>query len=362
MDEKKNIDELIRGKFGEFSAEPPASVWKNIQTEMAARRRKVRMAYIGWISAAAVVVFAMIAGWMLGDHSGSLSPAVVEHQQPASKQKQEFVVAKQAEENEGNTLKENQPDEEIRENAAESRSTRNLFAANKQEAVIPETPATPMERISYRLLESIRSFVASNVKPNGMPAQHQPLKPTEKAGSDELSESDRLLIAANSQALQQARGHEGGWVIGAHVAPGYGGHAAAHSSQYSNNMGYQAEGGDANVGGGVSIQYKTSNRLRLESGLYYSQNGQSSGRSNGLFAMGSNFDYASGTGRIGEEQMFANSVSLRQGSIAMNSEAGVVNITSTPEGALLAASSEVEKATIAPYSPRMANSLRCSIF
>lgn len=344
MDDRKNIDELIRDKFGDFSDEPPARIWSNIQNEMAARRRKVRLAYIGWISAAAVVVIALVAGWMLSDHPGSSSPAGVERQASTPPiQNPESAVVLQAEDNAAEVLAENAPGASRHGDVLETRPTRNLLTTNKQTTENRHTLTTPVERITYRLLESIRSFVESDQEANVWLAKHQSSGSGENVGSDELSESDRLLVAANSRVFRPGINREGGWVIGAHLAPGYGGHNATHSSQYSSNMGYHAKGGDTNVGGGVSIQYKTSKRLRFESGVYYSQNGQSSGRSNSLFAMDSKFDYASGSSQIGEEQIFANSVSLRQGSIAMNSEAGVVNITSTPEGVVLAAASEAEK-------------------
>jgi len=68
MKEEKNIDNIIRRKLENFSAPPPAHIWHNVQAQMGAQQRKNRMTYIGWISAAAVVVLAFLAGWYFNDN------------------------------------------------------------------------------------------------------------------------------------------------------------------------------------------------------------------------------------------------------------------------------------------------------
>ena len=80
MNDKINRDQLIRDKFENFSVEPPAHVWTNIQEQIAAKRKRTRMIYVGWISAAAVVVFAFIAGWLMNDRADSSSREMLSEQ------------------------------------------------------------------------------------------------------------------------------------------------------------------------------------------------------------------------------------------------------------------------------------------
>src|SRR5660398_131482 len=77
MNTNLNTDKFFREKLDRFSAQPPPLVWENIKGQMAALRRKKRMMYIGWISAAAVVIFAFMAGWYFNEKAGELTPVVV---------------------------------------------------------------------------------------------------------------------------------------------------------------------------------------------------------------------------------------------------------------------------------------------
>ena len=69
MKNEKNIDSIIREKLEGFSAAPPRHIWNNVQRQLVAQRRKTRRLYIGWISTAAVVVLAFLAGWYFNGNS-----------------------------------------------------------------------------------------------------------------------------------------------------------------------------------------------------------------------------------------------------------------------------------------------------
>ena len=109
MKEDLNMDKAIREKLESFSVDPPAHVWNNMREAMVEKRRKKRMAYIGWVAAAAVVVFAFIAGWMLNEKSTPLKETLVEKQvvQPLEEQKVQPV------ENQNNISIENQQETEL---------------------------------------------------------------------------------------------------------------------------------------------------------------------------------------------------------------------------------------------------------
>ena len=68
MKNEKITDKILREKLENFSMPPAPQVWDNIQAQLAARKRNNRMIIIGWISAAAVLVLAFMAGWYFNDN------------------------------------------------------------------------------------------------------------------------------------------------------------------------------------------------------------------------------------------------------------------------------------------------------
>ena len=85
------------------------------------------------------------------------------------------------------------------------------------------------------------------------------------------------------------------------------------------------------VGAGISVQVKTSRRWMVESGIYYSRNGDKSPGSNQFFSDKADYAYFG----VGDSKFFSNAVSLRSGQLTMNSTAGVIRITQTPPGSKL---------------------------
>ena len=55
---------------------------------------------------------------------------------------------------------------------------------------------------------------------------------------------------------------------------------------YSNSMTYSGATGNTNVTGGISVQMKAGKKWSIESGVYYSQNGQRSTNSSGFIFIG----------------------------------------------------------------------------
>ena len=337
MKEDLNMDKVIREKLESFSAEPPVHVWNNIQEELAGKRRKRRMAYIGWVAAAAVVVFAFIAGWMMNEKSMPLQETLVEKQANAPVEKQEIISS-------GEQDHISVPDEQKEtEFAAADEKAPILPEKNKAENTAKiiknkeNTKTTLNENVilarntTFEILETKTKVSFDSRSAELAERQVKKVQP-----QNILSNNDHLLIAENIKQSHADKNEEKGWVVGAHVSPGYSAHSSSYSSRYKQNMGQVSDGGVGNVGGGLSVQYKSSKRLSIESGLYYAQNSQSEGGSSGrLLAFAPSFEYAT-TGAIqGDDRVYSNEVRVSQQGIAMNSTAGVVNMRSTPDGAAL---------------------------
>lgn len=344
--EELNTDKGIREKLEGFSAEPPAHVWIDIQGQMAGMRRRKRAATIAWAAAAAVVVFAFIAGWMLNEKSNELIPDIVEQQQTIQEpfQPEKNVQSKEQPE----TFVLSAPAETNEEIIASKTSEPVPGSGTKMAAEIRNVPASELERENVgvsREMQKINLLEARNLA--GVQTEIEKLaeqKSTVLPQATVLSESDRELIAANLQNKNRELSEEDHrWIVGAYLSPGYASHSASYSRTYSQNMNNTLQGGVSNTGGGLSIQYKSGKRLRIESGVYYAQNSQSERSSSLFFASGPSYDMADGLESADIIPGFANVVEVSRNGISMNSTAGVIKMNNTPEGAELNAITDASK-------------------
>ena len=337
MNDKLNTDKIIKEKLDDFSLAPPSHVWDNIQTQMATQQRKRRLAYISWIAAAAVVVFAFIAGWFFKEKTGELPKM--------AKQKQEEPL--------------NKPNKTIDETTAVKGQGEDTFMAETQinnttegnDILKPKTTLTSVEktkpeqnnlvsdieRVTYNLLESIDAIFT---------IEHTEVYLVEinkEHSGPGITAHDEVLIAENVRNIQKNENAAGGWKIGTLISPGYASSSSNQSKQYAQKINYSVDNGDANVGGGFSVQYKTGKRLHVESGVYYSQNGLSSDNS-GSRSLGvrGGTDYLMADAAPAKETVagFTNTVALGGNGMVMNSPAGVVNMRSAPQGVVVATSAE----------------------
>uniref|UniRef100_UPI0032173DC5 hypothetical protein n=1 Tax=uncultured Draconibacterium sp. TaxID=1573823 RepID=UPI0032173DC5 len=338
MSDRLNIDKSIREKFDDFSVAPPSHVWSNIQGQMAAQKRKKRLAYIGWISAAAVVVFAFLAGWYFNSSQSEVEPTLAKQEIVNEKSDKSAISTQQditesvkdevliAEKNEPKTL-------DNKFNLQNDVSTRPYDEKAKNEIVF----VAAVERLSYDLLERVEA--AFTVKQSDVDlAEYQNKQRIEQ----DLTSADKLLIAENTKNIKEQKSIEHRWGVGAHISPGYSSHSSSHNEKYAKNMTYSGRDGNANMGGGFSVQYKTGKRLRVESGVYYAKDGQSSGNSSrGLFNSNADEMFYSPLPANGDGDNFSNVVSLSSEGLVMNSTAGVINMRSAPRGALIATDAEL---------------------
>lgn len=320
------MDKAIREKLENFSVEPPEHVWSGIHETIIRQRRKRRMAYVAWTAAAAVVVFAFIAGWMLNEKSGTITKTLVEEKTSVPAEQKSTVLTE-----EQNT---DVSTEQVEEPKLTANDVPVITAKNESIAKyavdsknVTATKEQAAERYNYRLLAS-RTNVVFERKDVALAEVKYKVEPSVNA----LSESDYMLIAENISSKNFNDDNENGWVVGAHVSPGYSAHSSNYSGQYAQNLNQVSEGGVSNVGGGISVQYKSNKRLSIESGIYYAQNSQSE-KSSGL-AYGPSMDFsASPQASVADAPSYSNAIRVSREGLAMNSTAGVVNLSNAPKGA-----------------------------
>ncbi|MCF6358140.1 MAG: outer membrane beta-barrel protein, partial [Draconibacterium sp.] len=197
------------------------------------------------------------------------------------------------------------------------------------------------KRIEMKMIESI-GIQFNNEQPEILLAENA--IPNKKY---HLTETDKLLIASNVTSVKSKNRTETGWKVGIGITPAYSSSVVSYSESYSKNMNYSDESSNGNIGGGFSIQYKTSKKLRIESGVYYAQNGQTSTNTVQLFTNRETADYAMAAPK---KAVYANTVKVSKGNMAMNSTAGVIVMSATPKGAEI--NSELDA-----FNPQSSNSI-----
>ncbi len=329
MNKNLNSDKQMREKLDGFSVQPPSHVWENVQGQLAAQQNRKRIAYFSWISAAAVVLLAFLAGWYFNNSSEIITPLAVEQQTIQPENREKNIVQKEKSLSAELTEKQHTQNDKIQTkdiNKNFPKTDKTLVATTIKTEENKEIISAPSnyERVELRMIKSL-DFRFENEQPKILLAEKSV---PQKAYI--LTETDKFLMAANATLIKSKSKLETGWKIGVGVTPGYSSHVVNHTESYSQNMTYSIENGNGNIGGGFSVQYKTSKKLRIESGVYYAQNGQTSNNTGQLFANRETADYAMAAS---EKSMFSNSISVSNGNMAMNSTAGVIVMSGTPKGA-----------------------------
>lgn len=338
--EELNTDKAFREKMENYSVEPPVHVWDGVQGEMAALRRKKRIAFFSRIAAAAVILLAFLAGWYFNDRTNEIIPESVQNETTPDKQQNRnesetnnpqnegIAVASSKEEKTGYNNEEQVSTAVATKLVADNSPREEIVLENRREQVKTERSSVPSKINAINKL-TLKPKTKAELSRSGL-----------KRIRHFVSDIDRDLIAQNTLQLENKKDVEGGWKLGVNVSPGYSSQASSHSGEYSRNMTYQTSEGNANIGGGISVQYKTNKRWSIESGVYYAQNGQKSGNSQNVFALSGDRQSDQLESSVADKFYFNTAVNVANNQMAMNSTAGIIEFDEVPKGAVLAANPE----------------------
>ena len=314
------MDELLRNRLEQFSAEPHPRVWHGIQAGIATVKKSRRIVYLRWLSAAAILLLALISGILLIDRQNEVIPVVAEQimqpAQPIIDKNDEIKMDEIPSVNENISL-------------AQQAEPQSIIPHVKvmAESIVPNTDE-PRPQITFSRLRGIRAILVTNLPVSETLLVQQ----TMTISADRLSEVDKMIVASNlTQSESEKVKMETGWKVGVHLSPGVSSQTVSHSAQYARNMTYSDDNPQTNVGGGVSVQYKTASRWRVETGMYYSKTGESSGNAFRFNSMRADFADAPHS----SEKYFNTGVTNNMGQLAMNSTAGVIKFSHTPSNAEL---------------------------
>lgn len=330
MMDEKNSDKIFREKLESFSVPPPPHIWDNVQGQLAALKKRKRLAYISWISAAAVVVLAFMAGWYFNTDPNSNLPLATQNQTikenpviPEKRTEPKTVAVA----NENPAVETENHEQLASAKISNLKSIANAVTNNGVEEKITLNSFTT-ESIDLAQLAYIKAKVTQKQIAFGL-AENK----TETVVYSDLSQSEQFLIAQNIKNSDASKESENNWKMGLYVSPGYSSHVASHSDNYNQQMTLSSSSGNANVSGGVSFQYKTTKRLSVESGVYYAKNGQKSENTFQLLSFRQNGDLMFDAAPGSDKSYSSNVVQMDNGNLQMNSTAGVIAFNETPKGA-----------------------------
>jgi len=284
---------------------------------------------VGWISAAAIIIFAFIAGWYFNESQNKNKVTAIQKETvlPENKKPETAIVSTDKDKT---AIAVNPEITESKEHAIISethQADNKLMVASMTK--MEKEPDVQMN-LAGRISSEFDFIQPAGARISKREELTELAQETTSNSESELSEAEKSIIADNTRNLNAQAQKSGNWKMGMSISPGYASHVTSHSESYSQNMTYTGNHGNANLGGGFSVQYKTGKRWSVESGAYYTKNGQKSEPSFNFLAMNSREDVMAD---VPGDAYFSNAVTVSNGNMQMNSTAGVISLNKTPKGA-----------------------------
>jgi len=351
MMKDKNIDEVFRDKLLNYEQEPPAYILENIHANTASVRRNRKIVFWRMAGVAAAILLAFVAGWQINFDSGKVtkpqtivnlnstletddlkqiaSPDITNKTSIASL----GVATKRLDTHLTETTQHVSPgtsSESVRNETSEIISTPKSikYSSTNESGLITEkkefTSLMPIKKL-YRLIfqETVSTGNLQEIESN-----HSPDNLAEKSIDQQIMEQNKQLLLTQIDGQEKRR-----WLVGAQVSPAYSVSRGSHEKQYASNMLNSDPNNPVDLGGGLSVEYKSGKRWSLQSGVYYSGMSQASGNSN--YSSGRGNDYAFAVDKGSEYLNTSVSVDASNNKIMMNSTAGVIELSGTNSGIVL---------------------------
>lgn len=339
MKKDTNLDELFRDKLLNYEQEPPAYLLENILSGVAGARRKRKLIFWRVVGVAAALLLAFVAGWQLNTGDGlEMNPTVVVSKSTAPEVPSETKIQVEKETPTNKTspamsqLATLESNSAIRTSQSKSvaRSSKSVAIALAGESV-PD--ATNSESLLLKPLKSLsRRINSENENSNTLHARkasENSFDLAEKSIDQQIMEQNKQMLAVENKSKEKVR-----WLVGAQVSPEYSNSRGSQSQVYASNM-LNASSNSVDLGGGISVEYKKGKRWSLQSGVYYSGLGQSSGNSSN--SGGKELQYA-----VSGSNYFNTVVNMDASSnkMSLNSNAGVIELNKIPAGLVVGTSLE----------------------
>jgi hypothetical protein len=329
--EETKLDDLFRERLKNFAPEPPPDMWNRIS--MATDRKKAvrRMIIYRWMGAAAVLLLALVTGILVTLNDSTLPEKDIS--------KQISSIPEKSPENTPvrNTIETNRNTVEINRNKLFNTVGQKAVPRMNKKTIVPVDNKN-LHRVDYLAVNSGMETVQN---PVALLVHSQTdytiiVRRNDKTHSgihSPLEEQKLLAVETFHTGKNDRKALE--WKVGVQIAPAYSSHTSGYATNYARTMVTSGKPVQTGVGGGISLLVRTSGRWTVESGLYYSRSGDKSSSTRNLLAV--NTDYSS---LAGGNKYFSNSIVLKDGQMIMNSTAGVIRLSQTPDNAKLISGAE----------------------
>lgn len=338
MMKEKNLDELFRDKLLNYEQEPPAYLLENILSGVAGARRKRKIVFWRIAGVAAALLLAFVAGWQFNgsnDHGMKQNTIVGQASAPEMPSENQIRVEKETTDSQTTPAKSQLASTEINPENRNNNSN-SVAQSSKSGAIALSSESIPVATSSASLLLKPLKSIYRLIKPESensnslqeKKAGNNSFNLAEKSIDQQIMEQNKRMLAVETKSKEKVR-----WMVGAQVSPEYNVSRGSQSQAYANNMLRSSSSNQVDLGGGISVEYKKGKRWSLQSGIYYSGVGQSSGNmsnsgsKDNLYAnLGSNY--------------FNTVVNLDASSnrMSMNSNAGVIELSKIPSGLVVGTS------------------------
>jgi len=337
MKKDKNLDELFRDKLQDYEQEPPAYLLDNILSAVAGERRKKKLIFWRVAGVAAALLIAFVAGWQLNNGDlPVLKQNVIVGQSSAPKVPSETKIQDEKVTSNSKTIPAItqiatvESNSSIRNNYSKS-NTRNSKSGISTLTADSSPANSSTESLLMKPLKSLyRLIKPESDNSNKLQAKINNDNATgliQKSIDQQIMEQNKRMLTAENSSKGKAR-----WLVGAQVSPEYNVSKGSQSKVYASNM-LNASSNSVDLGGGISVEYKKGKRWSLQSGVYYSGLGQSSGNTSN--SGGKDLQYASAGSNYFNTAVSVDASSNR---MSLNSNAGVIELSKIPSGLVVGTS------------------------
>jgi hypothetical protein len=327
--QENNWEDLVKRRLEQFSPEPPPEIWERIQSEMAGRKRRNALLVVFRRSAAAaVLLIAIVTGILvLNDHPAPENSSVSINDNPEIREIPAIAPSDMQNSKMGKRLTAGLS----RQNTAAIQEPVQVSTVANSEISSDRTTLTFVTMTAGRQSfnkpdELLQKYIPEKILADIKETEDLKVRKTE----------DNSLLASDTKKESRTVNKTNVWNVGIHVSPDYSSFSSDYSAEYAKSMSSSGRQSQSGVGGGISVGYKASDRWKFESGLYFARSGDKSGNSNRLFASKADYAYVFAD----ENKYFSTAVSVLNGKINMNSTAGVIQLTQTPDKSTLVSGAE----------------------
>jgi hypothetical protein len=318
--EENKLDDLFREKLINFAPEPPTDMWNRISKEMNRKKSARRIIIYRWMGAAAVILLAMITGILVTQNDTTLPVKDISKQISTNPKgsTENLPVQKTIEININKLFK------------TEAQKSVSVIDHSSADSVYPVDNQN-RERVNYLAVTSgMTSVHEPEITLNRSLAENTIIIRRDFKTPSGISSpfDDQKILALETVGSNKKDKTALEWKVGVQLAPAYSSHASGYTTNYSRAMMTTGKTAQTGMGGGISIQVKTSRRWTIESGLYYSRSGDKSSSAGQLLAANADF-----TSLAGGNKYFNSAVVYKDGLMIMNGTAGVIRFSQTPDNA-----------------------------